>query len=119
MGRERHRMQNEPAGAGQLMHHLEHVVLVEDVLGGAVVRREVVPAAMLRRNRVEVHLELQRPESRVHVDAGVGHPEVLVEIAPGARPVRKALHRRVPGGFPPERAKEIPHHRPLGTPDSL
>src|ERR1700722_205338 len=50
----RHRVQHEAADHGEVMHHLEHVVLIENVLGGAVVGDEAVLTDVLRRAWVEV-----------------------------------------------------------------
>jgi hypothetical protein len=54
------------------MHHLEHIVLIENVLGSAVVGDEAVLADMLRRAGVEVEIEGNGIELRIEVDAMIG-----------------------------------------------
>src|SRR2546421_2977809 len=80
MDGEWHRVQHEAAGHGEVMHHLEHVVLIENVLGGAVVGDETVLADMLRRACVEVEIEGNGIELRIEIDAMIGKAKCGIEL---------------------------------------
>src|SRR3984893_6914567 len=88
---ERHRVQHEAAGHGEIMHHLEHVVLIENVLGGAMVGDEAVLAGMLRRTWVEVEIEGNGIELRIEIDAMIGEAKRGIELQSGPLPVCKPV----------------------------
>src|SRR5436190_7989928 len=116
---ERHRVQHEAARHGEVMHHLEYVVLIENVLGSAVVGDEAVLADMLRRAGVEVEIEGNGIELRIEVDAMIGKAKRRVELHSGALPVCESVEHVRRRRRLPECLEQFLDDSSLGTPHVL
>ena len=109
MDREGHRVQHEPPGLGEVVHYLEHIVLIENVFGGAVIGDEAVLAYMLRRACVEVEIERDGIELRIEIDAMIGKAERGIEFQPGALPIREPVEHVRRGRRLTERLEQVLH----------
>src|SRR5262249_2688200 len=80
---ERHGMHKYSSGPRNLMHRLEHVVLIKNVLGGAVIGDQAVLSLVGFRHEIEVQIHDDRADAAVHVDATIFNAERLIEQAGG------------------------------------
>src|SRR5688572_4840970 len=105
------------------MHHLEAVVLVQDVLGGAVVGGEAVAIAELGWNRIEVEVDGDGAEIGVDVEAFVAKAQLLVQMpgrcdsGPGGVDVGRDLVVR--RDRPAESLEQAVEQAPVRAPDAL
>src|SRR5262245_43267522 len=116
MDGEGYRVQHEPRWLGEVVHHLEHIVLIENVLGGAVVGDEAVLTDMLRRARVEVEIERDGIELRIEIDAMISKPERGIELQSGALPIREPVEHVRGRGRLAECLEQVLHQAGLWTP---
>src|SRR5262249_31667941 len=87
VNREWHGVKHVSAGLRKIVHHLEYVVLIQDVLRSAMVRDESVLARVLRGARVEIEVERNRVELRIEIDAAIIEAQRRIELQSGAFPV--------------------------------
>jgi len=116
---ERNGMDHDPAWLGEIVHHLEDIVLVQKMLGGAVVGHETIAVLVLFGRAVEIHVEHECAHSPVDIDALVLHSQRLVEEAgrllAGIVGAEKLWTRR----WPSERGKQRLDQILLRTPEIL
>jgi hypothetical protein len=79
--RERQRVQHVATRRREVVHHLEGVVLVQDVLGRSMIRGQPVFAAIGRRHGIEIDVEREGAEVAVDIDTVVLEPQLLVQMA--------------------------------------
>src|SRR5262249_58565409 len=72
MNREGYRVNEKPPRPGEIVHRLEDVVLVENVLGRSVIRDQAVAGAMLLGDRIEIQVEDDRAHPTIDVDTTRG-----------------------------------------------
>ena len=72
-------MYEDAARASKVMHHLEHIVLVQDVLGSSVIRDQPVFALMLRGYAVEIQIHDNRSDPAIDVHAAIFDAESFLQ----------------------------------------
>src|SRR5262245_58929701 len=75
----RHGVDEHATGTRKLMHRLEHIILVQDVLRGAEISDQSVFTPMRGGHRVKIEVLDDGPEPAVDIDAAVSDAERFVE----------------------------------------
>src|SRR5262249_37175947 len=121
--RKRQGVQHQAAGRGEVVNHLERVALIENVLGCAVIGRQAIFSARLRRHRIEIDIQGQRSEIAVDIHAVIFEAQLLVQMARGgeARSGRIDIDAELVVGrdWTSERLKQAEQQSPIGAPHAL
>src|SRR5262245_12807959 len=123
MHREGQGVQHQPARRGEVMDHLERVILIEKMFGRPVVGGQTVFASTIRRHGVEVDVERERAEIPVDIDAIVLEAQAFVQVAgrgdAGTRLVDVQIEFLDGGNRAAEGLEKTAHQSLVRAPDPL